>query len=300
MLEELVRRLEPELKEHSTHFEIILVNDGSQDSSWEVITQLAQEHAFIYGIDLMRNYGQGNALLAGIQSAKNEIIVTLDDDLQHPPEEIYKLLDKLAEGHDVVYGTPLKKQHTFLRNLGSRMIWMALKISMKVDAAKYAGPFRAFHASLFTPFKNYNSPFISIDVLLSKVTTRFSKVKVSHKQRLVGKSNYSFGKLILQAITTITGFSSLPLRLASIGGFVFMFFGFIILVYVIGRYITEGSSVPGFSFLASAIAIFSGVQLFALGIIGEYLAGIYFRTMDFPVFSIRRSTRMKSKSDKEN
>jgi glycosyltransferase involved in cell wall biosynthesis len=116
---------------------------------------------------------------------------------------------------------------------------------------------------------------------------------------LVGKSNYTFGKLVLLAITTITGFSSLPLRLASVVGFVFMFLGFIILLYVVGRYLYEGSSVPGFPFLASAIAIFSGVQLFALGIIGEYLAGIYFRIMDYPAYSIRQNTRTKTPTNKD-
>lgn len=277
-------------------FEVILVNDGSADQSWEIISDLAKKYAWLDGINLMRNYGQHNALLCGIQAVKHELVVTMDDDLQHPPEEIPKLLDKLAEGFDVVYGTPQKKEHGLWRNLASRLIRLTLQNSMKIDTAKDVSAFRVFRSHLFKIYKNHNSPYIFIDVLLSKVTTKFSAVEVAHKPRQIGKSTYSFGKLLLQAITMITGFSTLPLRFASLIGFGFMFFGFILLIYVLGRFIIVGYSVPGFPFLASAIAIFSGVQLFALGIIGEYLALIYLRMMNYPTYVVQSTTKANSQT----
>jgi undecaprenyl-phosphate 4-deoxy-4-formamido-L-arabinose transferase len=130
---------------------------------------------------------------------------------------------------------------------------------------------------------------VSIDVLLTWATTRFCAVRVRHDPRAVGCSNYTFRKLVRLALTMVTGFSVLPLQLASFVGFAFTLFGFAVLAYVVGRYLISGTTVPGFPFLASVIAIFSGAQLFALGIIGEYLARIHSRTMEKPTYTIRET-----------
>jgi undecaprenyl-phosphate 4-deoxy-4-formamido-L-arabinose transferase len=287
LLNELVQRIAQALLDLASTFEVILVNDGSHDRSWKVICGLAQEHEWIRGIDLMRNYGQHNALLCGIRNAKYEVIVTLDDDLQHPPEEIPKLLDKLAEGYDVVYGAPQRQQHGLWRDLASRLIRLALRGAMGAETARHVSAFRAFRAQVRDAFANYQSPFISIDVLLTWGTTRFVAVPVRRDPRRAGISNYTFRKLASHALDMITGFSALPLRLASLVGFGFTLFGFAVLSYVLGRYLIARGSVPGFPFLASIIAIFSGAQLFALGIIGEYLARMHFRTMDRTAYVIR-------------
>ncbi|RJP23501.1 MAG: glycosyltransferase [Candidatus Abyssobacteria bacterium SURF_5] len=297
-LPELARRLAPVLEATGEKYELILVNDGSQDQSWNVIRNLVEQYKWIRGIDLMRNYGQQNALLCGIRNARHEFIVTMDDDLQHPPEEIPKLLDKLASGFDVVYGAPVDEQHTFWRNLASRFIKLMLRKAMNVDTARDVSAFRAFRTDLRTAFANYESPFVSIDVLLAWGTTRFAAVAVPHHPRRTGESNYTLGKLITHGLNMTTGFSTLPLQLASLVGFSFTFFGVLILIYVVGRYLIEGGSVPGFPFLASIIAIFSGAQLFALGIIGEYLARMYFRAMGRPS-SVTRETVAVSASPKE-
>ena len=139
-LPELIERLESTLCAASSRFEVILVNDGSRDRSWDVISQIAQENDWVRGIDLMRNYGQHNALLCGIRMAKNEIIVTVDDDLQNPPEEIPKLLDKLAEGHDVVYGRPLQERHGLWRDLASQVTKLALRTAMGGQTARPLAP----------------------------------------------------------------------------------------------------------------------------------------------------------------
>jgi glycosyltransferase involved in cell wall biosynthesis len=295
----LIERLVKVLPTFETQYEVILVNDGSADTSWDVITHFAQDYPWLYGINLMRNYGQHNALLCGIRAAQYPMIVTMDDDLQHPPEEIPRLLSKLNEGYDVVYGTPQQQQHGFWRNFASRLIKSALHSAMGVKNARDVSAFRAFRTELRQAFETYHSPYASVDVLLSWATTRFSAVSVKHAPRAFGQSNYNFTKLVLQALNMLTGFSTVPLRLASMAGFGFMLFGILVLFYVIGRYFIEGYSIPGFPFLASTISIFSGVQLFALGIIGEYLARMHFRTMDRPTYVIRELTP-NTTEEKEN
>ena len=287
ILPELISRLGNVLPGLAKRFEVILVNDGSRDGSWGVVCDLEAKYTWIYGINLMRNYGQHNALLCGIRAAKYEVIVTMDDDLQHPPEEIPKLLDKLAGGYDVVYGTPKNEQHGFLRSIASRVTKVALQSAMGAEAARNVSAFRAFRTQLRDAFATYKGPFVSVDVLLTWGTTRFAANVVQHNPRPVGKSNYTFLKLVTHALNMMTGFSTLPLQLASLMGFVFTLFGFGVLVYVIGRYIIQGSPVPGFPFLASIIVIFSGVQLFALGIIGEYLARMHFRMMERPPYTVQ-------------
>jgi len=286
-LPDLPSRLLPVLGRLAEKYELILVNDGSRDKSWEVIRDLTSSHDWVRGIDLTRNYGQHNALLCGIRAARYDVIVTMDDDLQHPPEEIFPLVEKLNEGYDVVYGTPIKQPHEVWRNLASRVSKLTLRIAMESDMARHVSAFRALRTSLREAFSTYRNPHVSIDVLLSWGTTRFAGVPVRHDSRRLGRSSYTFGKLLVHALNMMTGFTSWPLRLASVTGFVFTLFGFAVLLFVVGRYLIEGGSVPGFPFLASVIAIFSGAQLFAIGIIGEYLARIFQHTMDRPVYLVR-------------
>jgi len=283
----LVKRLQPVLEAEATEYELVLVNDGSVDQSWDIIRELSDKNPWLRGINLMRNYGQHNALLCGIRSARYEIIATMDDDLQNPPEEVPKLLKKLDEGYDIVYGTPQKEQHGFWRDMASQVTKLVLKSTMDVQVARNVSAFRAFRSNVRNAFADYQGPFVSIDVLLTWGTTRFAAVPVRYDQRREGLSNYTFKKLLTHALNMMTGFSTAPLRLASVVGFGFSLFGFCVLVYVIGRYLIEGSSVPGFPFLAAVISIFSGVQLFSLGIIGEYLARIYYRSMSRPYCVIR-------------
>lgn len=285
----LIGRLSAVLLQVSNDFEIILVNDGSRDGSWEIIAELAQGDPNIRGLNMMRNYGQHNALLAGIRAARKELVVTLDDDLQNPPEEIPRLLERMEEGYDVVYGYPEHEQHGFWRDLASQMTKIALRSAMGVETARRVSPYRIFRTQIRDAFAEYRSPHVSIDALLSWGTTRFSAIPVQHDARTVGISNYTFRKLIGHALNMITGFTILPLQLSSIVGFGFTLFGFGVFAYVLLRFFIAGGSVPGFPFLASVIAIFSGAQLFALGILGEYLARVHFRLMDRPAYTIRQS-----------
>jgi glycosyltransferase involved in cell wall biosynthesis len=283
----LVQELESVLAVCSSGFELILVNDASPDQSWIAIEELARKYDWVHGINLMRNVGQHNALLCGIRAAQYEIIVTIDDDLQNPPNQIPMLLKKLEEGFDVVYGTPEQEQHGLLRDLASAITKIVLQKAMGAEIARNISAFRVFRTQVREAFNDYRGPFVSIDVLLTWGTTRFGALRVRHEPRREGVSGYTLQKLILHALNMMTGFSVLPLQIASLVGFSFTVVGFLALAFVVGRYLIEGDAVPGFPFLASIIALFSGAQLFALGIIGEYLARVHFRLMDRPQYAIR-------------
>jgi len=286
-LPELVRRLGEVLPRCAREYELILVNDGSRDESAAVIAALTREHAWVRGLELMRNYGQHNAILAGIRAARNEVTVTIDDDLQNPPEETPKLLAKLDEGHDVVYGTPAREQHGLLRNLASRLTKLALQQAMGTSIARQVSAFRAFRTELREAFAGYSSPHVFIDVLLTWGAARFAAVVVRHDVRPYGTSNYTLPRLLFHALNMLTGFSTLPLQLASLLGFVFTLVGFALLAYVLAVYVANSGAVPGFTFLAAVLTLFSGVQLFALGVIGEYIARIHHRTMERPPYVLR-------------
>lgn len=288
-LKMLVARLEPVLRALATDYELIFVNDGSRDGSWKIVQELVRDHAWIRGVDMLRNYGQHNAILCGIRLARHEIVVTLDDDLQHPPEEIGNLLARIDAGFDVVYGTPARETHGLLRDLASQITKLVLQKSMGAETARKVSAFRAFRTRLRDGFADFRGQYVSIDVLLTWSTTRFTSIAVRHDPRTVGASNYTYSKLLTHALNMVTGFSVLPLQVASILGFVLTLFGLCVAAYVIYMRLAHGNKVEGYASLASMIAIFSGAQLFALGIMGEYLARMHFRMMDRPAYAVRET-----------
>jgi len=285
-LPELAAQLAPVMEALNAPYEILMVNDGSQDRSWEIIQNLAQTNDHIIGINLMRNFGQHNAILCGIRQARYDLIITMDDDLQHKPESIPVLLAKMDDGYDVVYGSPQKEQHGLFRDAASVLTKIALSSVMDAKSARHVSAFRVFKTCIRSAFDSFNSPTVSIDVLLSWGANRIGYVEVPHFSRAGGVSHYNFRKLFNHAMNLMTGFSTLPLRLATLVGFITVLFGIVILLYVLIRYLAQGGVVAGFSFLASIISIFAGAQLFALGIIGEYLARMHFRLMDKPSYVI--------------
>jgi undecaprenyl-phosphate 4-deoxy-4-formamido-L-arabinose transferase len=218
-------------------------------------------------------------------------VVYIDDDLQHPPETYPDIAGRVSQGFDVVYAPPQSEQHGFLRDLASWITKLALKSAMGANVARDVTAYRVFRTQLRGAFATYHGPHVSIDVLLTWATTRFTAVRVPHAVRKVGISNYTFRKLLTHALNMVTGFSTMPLQLAGMLGFTFTLFGMAVLAYVIGVFIVYGRAMPGFAFLASIIAIFSGAQMFALGVIGEYLARMHFRMMDRPTYAVRETTR---------
>jgi glycosyltransferase involved in cell wall biosynthesis len=207
---DLYHQLSAAMSEITPVFEIIFVEDGGGDGSWPIIAGLARADHRVRGIRMSRNYGQHNALLCGIRAARHDIILTMDDDLQHPVSEIAPMLAPLKPKYDVVYGAPQAEQHGFLRDLASRLTKMALASAMGAETARNVSAFRVFHTRLREGFQEYRSPFVSIDVLLTWTTARFTAIKVRHAPRAAGESGYTTGKLIGHAVNLMTGFRRWP------------------------------------------------------------------------------------------
>lgn len=285
-LAELLVQLHDALDARGEPYEIILVDDGSRDGSWRLIMASASEQ--VRGVRLLRNSGQHNALLCGVRLARFDTTVTLDDDLQHPPGEIAPLLRRLRIGDvDVVYGVPAARSHSLHRRAGSWLLRQALAAAAGREIARSVNSFRAFRTELRRAFASFSGPAVVLDVLLSWGTSRVAAVRVEHRERAAGRSNYSLLRLVRTALVVLTSFSAAPLRLASLLGLAMTLFGAVILGYVLLTYFLEGS-LPGFPFLASLAAIFGGAQLFALGILGEYVAQIFDHSLRRPSYTIGR------------
>ncbi len=281
----LVEKLSDVLPNLGMNYEVILVNDGSADGSWQKILALSEVFDWLVGINMMRNYGQHNATLCGIREAKYDVIVTMDDDLQNPPAEIPKLLAGLKSGADVVYGVARKRGQVWWKRWASSFVKRAIALVMGAKNVQDIGAFRAFRTELRQSFESFKGADVLVDVLLSWGTTKFSSVPVDETTREIGESHYSFFKLVKVSLLVLTSYTTIPLRFASILGLLFTLIGFGVFIYILVIYFTAGS-IPGFPFLVSVVTIFSGAQLFSLGIIGEYLARVFERTGGRPAYTI--------------
>ena len=270
--------------------EIVLVDDGNLDSTWRVIRELARHNRQVHGIRLGRNSGQHAALLAGVRQAKKSIIVTLDDDLQNPPEEVPHVLAALTDDVDVVYGLPKQAKQSAWRNISSVTSKWLMRYTLGFLRATEISPFRAFRTNLRDSFDRDLGPGVSLDAVLNWATTRFGSVEVRHDSRADGQSNYNFRKLLRFMLDTATGYSTVPLRLATSLGLATVTLSLGVLLWVLGRPLLTGESVPGFPFLAATIAIFSGVQLIVLGVLGQYIGRMHFRVMNKPTYTIADRT----------
>ena len=272
---------------NGTHrFEILLIDDRSPDSSWLEILEISKENSAVRGIRLGRNVGQHGALLAGIRSARFDKIVTIDDDLQNPPSEVIKLVQTLDSNGGVVYGVSTDVKQKLWRKASSVGAKQLFKKFLGFDSAVNISSFRAFETNLRDAFSGEIGPSVSIDSLLTWSTSTFHSIDVQHHPRLQGKSHYSFRKLVRFMIDTATGYSVVPLRLATTLGSIVIVLGFVMFLWVTLRPLLTGVSVPGFPLLAASLAIFSGTQLLVLGILGEYIGKMHFRVMNKPSYVI--------------
>jgi glycosyltransferase involved in cell wall biosynthesis len=271
-------------------FEIVLVDDASEDGTWKEISAISKVNSNVKGLRLGRNSGQHGALLAGVRAAQFSTIVTLDDDLQNPPEEISKVLSALSPEIDVVYGVSTKVKQNIYRRLVSKIARKFFSSTLGFSSAVSMSSFRAFRTDLRTGFDSSLGPNISLDALLTWSTSRFTTTEVAHDQRAEGKSHYTFRKLVRFMIDMATGYSTLPLRMASTLGFATVAFGLVLLIFVVSKPLLTGGTVPGFPLLASSITIFSGVQIFLLGVLGEYIGRMHFRVMNKPTYMIAETT----------
>ena len=290
-IERLVSSIEASMAQFpNTAFEIVFVVDGSPDNTWDFVVAACKSHENVHGINLMRNFGQHAALLAGIRRACGNVIITMDDDLQHDPNDIHKLLAALTSEYDLIYGVSSIEEHSFMRNTSSKMYkWIAQHL-LGLGNARNITAFRAFRRELAFSFDQVEDPFAPLDVLLSWSTTRISFQIVEMHEREDGKSGYSFRKLVSHAINAITGYSIKPLRMVTYLGLLTFTISLFFLINLVLRYLAGDITVAGYPSLAIMIALFSGAQLLSLGVIGEYLGRMHVRGMGKPRYVIRDET----------
>lgn len=292
-LRPLVERLLPVLNAMAIRHEIIFVDDGSSDDSWNVLAELHAEHPdSIVAIQMMRNFGQHNALMCGFRHARGHIVVTMDDDLQNPPSEIPKLLDKLHEGeYDVVYGQYAEKKHRPWRNIGSRCVNVFYRRVFGMDNTVTS--FRIIQKKVIDSILSYNLNFTFVDGLLAWNTRRIGSVLVNHEPRLAGRSGYSMWKLLTLAINLFTNFSLLPLQIVSALGLLIAAGGSLLGIYYLILTLLHRIDVPGYASTIVTILMLGGCQLLALGIMGEYLGRLHLNVNRKPQYTERQVLGMK-------
>ncbi|MBL8829067.1 MAG: glycosyltransferase family 2 protein [Planctomycetaceae bacterium] len=267
--------------------EIVLVNDGSPDHSAEVCRRLAHTHAAVRFVNLARNFSEHNAVMAGLNHAQGDAIVIMDDDFQNPPGEVIKLVAELQRGYDVVYSYYEKKRHSTWRNWGSKFNNLVASVMLDKPRDLYLSSFKALNRFTVEQITKYDGPYPYIDGLILQVTRSISRVLVEHDPRQTGKSGYTLRKLISLWLNMFTNFSVLPLRFASAVGFVFAFLGLVMGVYCLIERIQDPDQPVGWASLMVTVLVIGGVQLFALGMIGEYLGRLFLKQNGRPQFVVR-------------
>lgn len=274
------------------NYEIIFVCDNSPDHSWDVINQIALNNANVLGLLLRINAGQHNAIMAGLTVASGRIIVTMDDDIQHSPFEINLLLSGLIDDVDVIYGKFKNRKHAYWKILGSRLNNFVAGYLIKKPKELYLSPFRAMRRSIVLEIIKYTGPYVYIDGLILSVTRRIASVDVNHYGRYAGGSGYSFGKSLSLWLKMATNFSIAPLRLTSLLGIFFSVIGFLFAILFIIQKFTLNLMPNGWSSIMVAILIIGGVQLLALGMIGEYLGRVLLTINQKPQYVVADSINL--------
>jgi len=273
--------------------EIVLVNDGSQDNSHEVIQGIIEKYPdYITYVQLFRNFGEHNAVMCGLNHVTGDAVVIIDDDFQNPPSEILPLVIKLLEGYDIVYSYYEKKQHNWFRNFGSMVNDRVATMLLSKPANLYLSSFKAISAPLVDIVIQYTGPFPYIDGLILRSTTNIGTQLVKHEKREEGRSGYTFGKLLSLWLNMFTGFSVMPLRLATYLGFFFSALSVVLVLFftivrLSGPIFVNSDIPPGWASTVVLITFFTGLQLSIFGVFGEYLGRLFLTINDSPQYLVR-------------
>lgn len=271
-------------------FELILVNDASPDRSWEVITSLARRHAFVRGICLTRNFGQHNATMAGLNAAGGDVVVVMDDDLQHPPSAIAQLVAAIDAGYDVCYTRYVGRKHAAWKKIGSGFNDLLATWVLGKPRNLYLSSFKALRRSIVREVVKYDGPYAYVDGLILDVTRHITFIPIAHGDRAEGEGNYGLKKSISLWLKMITSFSVLPLRLASVTGMAIAGFSLAAIVSIVINKLLYPETSAGWSSLVASILFMGGLQLLCLGVIGEYLGRTYLKLNHKPQFVLRATT----------
>lgn len=270
--------------------EIVLVNDGSTDGTFSVIKELCAKYNFIKGVNLAKNFGQDGARMVGYRFCTGDYIVSLDDDGQNPPAEAHKLIDKLEEGYDVVFGKYTVKKHSWFKNFGS-------KVNDRMANIVIGKPKDITLCSYFVMTKfvakeiiKYNGAFPYVWGLILRSTNRIANAFIEHREREIGETTYTFAKLLGLWLNGFTAFSVKPLRMASFLGVLFATFGFLFVMYILIATLFFGATTQGWASLMSMLLIIGGTLMMMIGLLGEYVGRIYLNGNKAPQFVIRETT----------
>lgn len=285
-LEVLHTRLVKVMESLEEPYEVIFVDDGSTDSSFQILKDLHQKDNNVKVIRFTRNFGQHSAITAGFDFAQGEKIITLDADLQNPPEEIPKLLEKLDEGYEVVFGVFRRRKHSLFRRTGSAFTKWVLSRIMPVDTTNLSG-FRALRCGIADQLKQFSERGKFLDGLLCWMGFKVGTVELEHHKRQAGKTKYSLFKLISLWFDMVVSFTDVPLKIATFGGSFLGIIGFLLALFYLIRYFLYGFAVPGFATIVILITVFSGIQLLCLGILGEYIGRVNREVRNRPEYIIR-------------
>jgi glycosyltransferase involved in cell wall biosynthesis len=288
-LEKLYIRVRDAVESVDPNFELILVEDCGGDDSWSVIERLAEADPRIHGIKMSRNFGQHAATICGIGRARGQWVVTLDDDLEHPPEYIPDLYRKAQEGYDLVYGIYPVRTHKAWRNITSDVARWLFKKAIPTLNDNYTS-FRCIRNEVASVLEKFDSPFPFVDGYLSWITGNYNVVEGEHNNRDSGHSNYNFRKLVTHTLNIFVTFSDMPLKMASWIGLIFFFFGMIFLSIIFIGKLAGWITAAGFPSIMGGIVLFGGIQLLILGVLGEYLGRISFRISKKPLYIVARET----------
>lgn len=268
-------------------YEIVLVNDASPDDTFEVIRGLCAGRRDICGVNLARNFGQHAALMAGFRHVRGDVVVCLDDDGQTPAAEVGKLLAGLEEGYDVVYAKYAHKQHSIFRNFGSRINDRMTRIMLGKPKELYISSYFVMKKFVAEELVRYENPFPYVIGLVLRTTKKIANVEVTHREREVGTSGYTLGKLLGLWFNGFTAFSIKPLRVATVIGVASACGGFVYGIYTIVKKFVNPAVPVGFSAMMAALVFFCGLILMMLGLIGEYIGRIYISMNNSPQYVIR-------------
>jgi len=279
-------------------FEIILVNDGSKDDSLAVCRKLAEDcRLAVTVVNLSRNFGEHNAIMAGLSQTHGDFVITMDDDLQNPPSEVKRLFEYAREaGKDVVYTFYDKKHHAAWRNFGSWLTNRMARVLIDKPKGIYLSSFRCMNAFVVENISRYDGPFPYVDGMILQVTQDIGRLKVEHLPRAVGHSNYTLRRLIRLWLSMFLNFSVMPLRISTILGLILSVAGLIGVIVVFYQYFASATPL-GWGSLMTTILVFSGVQLLILGIAGEYLGRLYLTSNRRPQYVVREVYRKKSSEE---
>lgn len=274
--------------------EVVLVNDGSPDNSAEVCESLSKDERYnIVFVDLSRNFGEHNAVMAGYNQSNGNYVITIDDDFQNPPSEVKKLYEYCCENSfDVVYTYYKKKKHSFFRNLGSKSANYVANLMLDKPKDLYLSSFRCVNKMVVEAICNYEGPFPYVDGLILQVTQNIGKIQVNHSARQEGESNYTLRRLVRLWLIILLNFSSKPLRFSAVLGIIVFFFGLIGAAQVTLEWLLQGTP-PGYGSIMTTILLFCGTQLLMIGVVGEYVGRIFQTINGKPQFYVRKTLGKK-------